>query len=605
MHTKGKHIVTVLLVFMLMVSGCSSSSSEEMTQSTDDTQENKVTANGNTEVSGIGIDEFEETALGGQWVVGPEENQANDELWSLEDNPGFLTITTQDSDVYQERNEPKNFFLQDAPEGDYEIVTKLSFGPRENYEQAGLIIWQDADNYVRFSHVFAAGNKLEAAMEFDGLFSAQQRANKTGDDIYLKIQKFGESFTYFASSNGQEWQEIGFGVETEHENEKVGLFAISPASGRVLPATFDFFEIKLDPKPQEEKSTEQKKQVNPSAKLPEDTVAVEPTANQIVVAYSNPVFSHDAPDPAILKAEDGYYYSITTQTQYEGKYTGLPILRTKDLVNWEQVGEVFPELPEWMNPIDKQLWAPDFVYHDGKYYVYYSGLTKNNDEQTGFGIGVAVADNPLGPYEDKGEPLVAGPEFTTIDPMVFQDSDGERYMYWGSAHEPILIQKLSADGLSFEGEPKEVLYPHFGDVVNASSGEQKENYSNLVEGPWVIKRADYYYMFYSGDKCCGPDAHYAVMVARATSPTGPFEKYDGGVPILKENDAFYGLGHNAIITDEAGQDWILYHAYDKKQAHLGRVLLIDKVEWKNGWPVINSGNGPSSTEQEGPIFNKE
>lgn len=83
-------------------------------------------------------------------MVGPEEDQANDEFWSLEENPGFLTITTQDSDVHQERNEPKNFFLQDAPEGDYEIVTKLSFAPRENYEQAGLMIWQDADNYVRY-----------------------------------------------------------------------------------------------------------------------------------------------------------------------------------------------------------------------------------------------------------------------------------------------------------------------------------------------------------------------------------------------------------------------------------------------------------------------
>src|SRR5690606_40113771 len=63
-------------------------------------------------------------------------------------------------------------------------------------------------------------------------------------------------------------------------------------------------------------------------------------------------------------------------------------------------------------------------------------------------IGVAVADSITGPYVDKGEPIVTGPRFTTIDPYIFKDDDGKRYMYWGSGHEPLKVQELSNDGMS-------------------------------------------------------------------------------------------------------------------------------------------------------------
>ena len=93
----------------------------------------------------------------------------------------------------------------------------------------------------------------------------------------------------------------------------------------------------------------------------------------------------------------------------------------------------------------------------------------------------------------------------------------------------------------------------------------KDDYSKLVEGAWVHHRDGYYYMFYSGDNCCGDKANYAVMVARSKNATGPFERLseaqkNNSSAILARNEAWLAPGHNSVITDDAGQDWIVYHA---------------------------------------------
>jgi len=318
------------------------------------------------------------------------------------------------------------------------------------------------------------------------------------------------------------------------------------------------------------------------------------------VPYTNPVYRSDAPDPTVLKADDGYYYAVTTQTTRNGTFTPLPILRSKDLVHWEERGTVFTveNVPDWT--VYNYFWAPHITYYDGKYYVYYSTMLNDDDESTGMGIGVAVADHPEGPYKDKGEPVLAGISFDTIDPFVYDDEDGKRYMYWGSNGMPIYAQELSADGMSVVGEKTEAIWAGQFDV--------RDGYDKLVEAPWVIKRANYYYMFYSGDYCCqdsGHNAHYSVMVARSESPVGPFEIYAGN-PILEMNDRFLAPGHNAVIQDDAGQDWMLYHAYDLIHPDVsGRAMMLDRIDWLNDWPVINGGQGPTSELQsEGPVIQR-
>jgi arabinan endo-1,5-alpha-L-arabinosidase len=318
-----------------------------------------------------------------------------------------------------------------------------------------------------------------------------------------------------------------------------------------------------------------------------------------ITPYTNPVLDRDAPDPSgAVKGEDGFYYIVSTQSIYDGDLIKLPILRSADLVHWELAGQVFEKLPEWLHQEEINLWAPDFIKLKDKYYVYYSGKSKPNDDNVDMAIGVAVADHPLGPYKDKGGPVVSGPTFTAIDSFVFTDDGGKRYFYWGSGFEPITVQELSEDGMTLIGEKKAVL--------PVDPGTQ---YERLLEASWVIKRQGYYYLFVSGDNCCGDYANYAVMVARSESHLGPFVKYrtvKGGGPILEANDRYNAPGHNSIITDEAGQDWILYHAIDREQPQKGRILLMDKIEWKDGWPIINQGRGPTNTQQtDGPVTFKE
>ena len=117
----------------------------------------------------------------------------------------------------------------------------------------------------------------------------------------------------------------------------------------------------------------------------------------------------------------------------------------------------------------------------------------------------------------------------------------------------------------------------------------------------MSRHDDFYYLFYSGDNCCGPHAEYGVMVARSASPTGPFETLEQarGVPhslMLFKSERWLAPGHNSIVTDRAGDSWIVYHAIDvnrprqrqEDEINSRRILLIDKIEWRDGWPFVGT-----------------
>jgi arabinan endo-1,5-alpha-L-arabinosidase len=116
----------------------------------------------------------------------------------------------------------------------------------------------------------------------------------------------------------------------------------------------------------------------------------------------------------------------------------------------------------------------------------------------------------------------------------------------------------------------------------------------------MMQHGPYYYLMYSGGACCGSEAHYAVLVARGSSPLGPFERYQGN-PILAANEDFNAPGHHATIQDDAGRDWILYHAMDRDDVTNVRYLFLDRIEWVDGWPVVNDGEGPSAESGEAPV----
>jgi beta-xylosidase len=126
-------------------------------------------------------------------------------------------------------------------------------------------------------------------------------------------------------------------------------------------------------------------------------------------------------------------------------------------------------------------------------------------------------------------------------------------------------------------------------------------YGDLVEGPAVIRKNGWFYMFYSGNFCCARECNYMMGVARARNLLGPWEKNPRN-PILAGNDTWKCPGHGTIVTDARGRDFLLYHAYHAKDfVYVGRQGLLDEVKWgADGWPTINDGRGPS-TEAAAPL----
>jgi arabinan endo-1,5-alpha-L-arabinosidase len=305
--------------------------------------------------------------------------------------------------------------------------------------------------------------------------------------------------------------------------------------------------------------------------------------------YSNPVFRHDAPDPSIIRAADGNFYIYTTQSIYSAGVLNLPILKSADLVHWKLAGQVFPSIPRWaVGGPGGDMWAPHGFVNHGRYYVYYASREYGTGNMA---IGVATSDSPTGPFKDLGKPLLKWEKknYVAIDPFVFRARDGHLYLYWGSNSDPIRAQRLSSDGLRLVGRPKVVL-----------ASRESDN-GGLIEGAWVLPHDAYYYLMYSQGDCCSSHPNYQVAVARSSSPLGPFTR-DPNNPILKGDSNFSATGHNATITDDAGRDWIVYHArVGGQDLTRDRDIMIDPIEWVDGWPAIKGGV-PSFGPHPAPVI---
>ncbi len=249
-------------------------------------------------------------------------------------------------------------------------------------------------------------------------------------------------------------------------------------------------------------------------------------------------------------------------------------------MNWEETGAVFPHRPAWAVG---NFWAPEISQHAGKYYIYYVARKKGGP----LAVAVASASKPGGPYTDHG-PIVAQ-DAGSIDPVPTEDEHGTRYLLWkedgNSRRLPTILwaQPLSDDGLKLVGERREILR-------NDAAWE-----GAVVEGPFIVKRDGWLYLFYSGSSCCGTGCRYALGVARSKSLLGPWEKAPAN-PLLAGNDTWRCPGHGSIVQDEAGRYFLLYHAYSSSGfVFTGREALLDEVVFgADGWPSIHGGQGPSA-----------
>jgi beta-xylosidase len=292
--------------------------------------------------------------------------------------------------------------------------------------------------------------------------------------------------------------------------------------------------------------------------------------------YSNPVIPGDTPDPSVIRVGRDYWATATSSEW--GPF--FPIYHSTDLVNWEQVGSVFPHRPAWATG---NFWAPEISAHKGKYYVYYVGRRRGGP----LSVAVASASRPAGPYTDHG--VLVSQEAGSIDPVPVTDEQGERHLIWkedgNSRRLPTVlwIQKLSEDGFQLVGERRELFH-------NDASWE-----GAVVEGPFVVRHDGWYYLFYSGNGCCGGQCNYALGVARARALLGPWEKAPGN-PLLAGNNHWKCPGHGSIVQDDIGRRFLLYHAYSAESfVYTGREGLLDEVNFAAGeWPSIREGRGPSS-----------
>jgi arabinan endo-1,5-alpha-L-arabinosidase len=278
----------------------------------------------------------------------------------------------------------------------------------------------------------------------------------------------------------------------------------------------------------------------------------------------------------------------------------MPILKSYDLVHWIYQGDVFSAKPAWVNST-AGLWAPDIHYFNGSYYLYYTA-SATNLPGGGSAIGVATSLSPTGPWTDSGTPVV-GPEpqgFWDYDPAVVSNN-GQLYIFYGSYYGGVRARTLSPDGLT-----------------SNPASQQQITIPNRYEGTYLVHHGSYWYLFGSATNCCnGPLTGYSVFVGRSANVLGPYLDRNGnsllagrvgGTPVISMNgNRWVGTGHNAVFTDFAGQDWFLYHAVDRTDPFFAgatgftrRPLMMDPLDWIDGWPTVRGGLWASDSSQPAP-----
>lgn len=270
--------------------------------------------------------------------------------------------------------------------------------------------------------------------------------------------------------------------------------------------------------------------------------------------YTNPVIDvMGMADPHVIRHE-GVYYLYPT---HGGK--GYDVFTSRDLVHWEPRGRCF-DAPR------PGAWAPDVFRwtHDGKFYLYYTVDAHKPLKQ----IGVAVADSPLGPFQDRGV-LVKN----AIDAHLFENADGALYLYYvqlpNAEGRPVLASRLRvqpmADPLHAQGDSH---------VVIAPEAPWEKVHFPVTEAPWMFVHGGRYYLMYSGSHAA--TAGYAIGYATAESPLGPFTKHPGN-PIAHSGRGVFGPGHHCVVEGPNGGLWMVYHQKDEEPFGWRRFIALDPL----------------------------
>jgi len=273
--------------------------------------------------------------------------------------------------------------------------------------------------------------------------------------------------------------------------------------------------------------------------------------------YKNPVINADYSDPDAIRVGDDYYMISSSFNHVPG----LPILHSKDLVNWRLIGHALKKQPPFDHFSKVQhgggVWAPSIRYHNNEFYIYYP--------DPDFGIYLVKSKNINGPWTD---PVMVEAGKGLIDPCPLWDNDGKVYMvhaYAGSRagiKSIIVVKELSKDGTKV-----------ISDAIMIYDGHELDP---TIEGPKLYKRNGYYYIFAPA----GGVSTGWQTVLRSKNIYGPYERK---VVLDQGNTSVNGPHQGAWVDTKTGEHWFLH--FQDKDAY-GRVVHLNPMKWINDWPVI-------------------
>lgn len=290
--------------------------------------------------------------------------------------------------------------------------------------------------------------------------------------------------------------------------------------------------------------------------------------------YTNPVIYADYSDPDVIRVDDNFYMVSSSFSQFPG----IPVLQSKDLVNWEIIGHVVQDYPfyEFNKPQHgKGLWAPSLRYHNNKFWVFVG--------DPDHGILMSTAENPAGPWtplhivqEGKG----------LIDPCPFWDDDGNAYLVhaWAKSragfNSILTLRRMSPDGLSLIDSGKTVYDGH-------------DNHPT-IEGPKLYKRNGYYYIFAPAG---GVKPGWQTIL-RSKNIYGP---YEDKVVLEQGSTDINGPHQGGLVELDSGESWFVH--FQDRYAY-GRVVMLNPVNWVNDWPEMGIDLDGNSIGEPVHVWNK-
>lgn len=294
--------------------------------------------------------------------------------------------------------------------------------------------------------------------------------------------------------------------------------------------------------------------------------------------YRNPVLHADYSDPDAVRVGDDYWMTSSSFSHVPG----LPILHSRDLVNWTLVTHALPRLvPEdaFRTPQHgKGVWAPAIRHHAGRFWIYYP--------DPDHGIYLVTATNPRGPWS---EPVQVKGGRGLIDPCPLWDEDGRVYLIHGWARSrsgvanALTLLELSADGTK--------VIDDFGYVIR---GDKLPGYTTL-EGPKFLKRDGWYYVLApAGGVKTGWQS-----VFRSRDIRGP---YEDRIVLAQGSTAINGPHQGALVDTPAGEWWFVH--FQDKDAY-GRIVHLQPVAWKDGWPLMGTGAATGEVKGEPVLVHRK